>query len=246
MGKRLAVMQPTFLPWLGYFALMDAVDVFVLLDDVQFSKQSWQSRNRIKGSNGPVMLSLPVSRAQSKPLIMDTELAATGFERKLMATIRGCLGKAPHFAKVDALLDQAFQKAGGKLAALNTWIIREMAALTGIDTPVTLASETGVPGGEKSDRLLALTRSASATTYVSPPGSFAYLDAANPFPGSGIELRYFAYEHPEYPQAFGPFTSHMAAIDALAQVGPEGFLELARSGIRPPLTHDALKEMSHD
>ena len=111
---RVAIMQPTFLPWLGYFALIGSVDHFVFLDDVQFSKQSWQSRNRIKGPNGPVMLSLGISRAKSKPVIADVELAQTGFEGKLIASVKGALGPAP-FAELLILESVAGSLIGSAL-----------------------------------------------------------------------------------------------------------------------------------
>lgn len=227
-------MQPTFLPWLGYFALIAQADRFVFLDDVQFSKQSWQSRNRIKGPNGEVMLSLSVARKPSKPLIMDAKLAETGFETKLLKTVQSCLGKAPYYPLVADILDQGFAKIPQGLSAVNRSIITAIAQATGIGTPMVLASESGIPGGEKSDRLLAFCEALGASHYLSPVGAYGYLSADNPFATSSVTLGFQSFRHPAYPQFFGAFQSHLAAIDALAHVGPDGFLPLVRSGIQPP------------
>ena len=231
---RLAIMQPTFLPWLGYFALIEQADVFVFLDDVQFSKQSWQSRNRLKGPEGEVLVSLPVARKPSKPLIKDAKLADTGFEVKLAKTVRSLLGRAPYGALVAEIVDQALTLRDQGLSAVNRAIIAAITGAAGIDTRLLLASETGVPGGEKSERLLALCRALGADAYLSPVGSYAYLAAGNPFAGSEVTLEFQHFAHPTYPQLFGPFQSHLSALDALAHVGPQGFRALVRSGIHPP------------
>ena len=90
--KSVAIMQPTFMPWIGYFALLDAVDVFIFLDNVQFTKPSWQMRNFLSGTDGPVLLSLSIARKPSKPLICDTRLAENGFEVKLIKKIAEVVG----------------------------------------------------------------------------------------------------------------------------------------------------------
>lgn len=232
-----AIMQPTFLPWLGYFALIDAVDQFVFLDDVQFSKQSWQSRNRIKGPDGPVMLSLGVARKPSKPLIHEARLAETGFETGLMKTIAANLGRAPHYDLVADIVARGFSDAGGSLCALNTGIIRGICKAVGISTPVHMASDMNVPHEDtKSGRLIAMCRVLGADTYLSPVGSYDYLADEDLFSNSPVELRFLNYTHPTYPQSYGAFLSHMAAIDALAHVGAEGFLPLVRSGVGPAYT----------
>lgn len=242
----LAIMQPTFLPWLGYFALMDQADHFVFLDDVQFSKQSWQSRNRIKGPDGPVMLSLGVARKPSKPLIKDAKLANTGFEAKLQKTIQANLSKAPHYALVAQLLEEGFAGAHGSVSILNRLLITKIATLTGIDTSVSLASEADVAGGDKAVRLLDFCHRFSATTYLSPVGSLDYLSQNNPFAQSDVTLAFQNFNHPVYPQQFRGFQSHMAAIDALAHVGIDGFLPLVRSGLAAPLSITDLERIPNE
>jgi hypothetical protein len=230
----LAIIQPTFLPWIGYFALMEQADLFVFLDDVQFSKRSWQRRNRLKGPQGEVLLSLPVAPKPSKPLISEARLADTGFEGKLLKTLQHTLGRAPHYPLVAGIVEQGLALREHGLSAVNRAIITAIAQATGIATLLPLASASGVLGGEKSDRLLAFCHTLGASDYLSPVGSYAYLAASNPFAGSDVRLGFQHFTHPTYPQLFGPFQSHLSALDALAHVGADGFRPLVRSGIHPP------------
>lgn len=226
---RVAIMQPTFLPWLGYFALMDAVDTFVYLDDVQLSRQSWQTRNRLKGPQGEVMLSLPVARAPSRPLIHEAQLADRGHLRKMRRTIAMLLGRAPHFDVVDAILDAGFARAEDGLCPLNIALVEGIAAAAGITTPRLCASSLGLGTDERGSRLRAICEHLGAATYVSPPGAEGYLAEDAPFGGTAIALRFFEYAHPEYPQFHPPFLPFMAAIDALAHVGGDGMRALVRT-----------------
>jgi hypothetical protein len=242
-----AIMQPTFLPWVGYFGLIDRVDTFVLLDDVQFSKQSWQSRNRLKGANGEVLISLPISKsADSGPLISSTRIVRGAFERKLINTIRACLGRAPYFDEVLGLMERVLESPLETVGQFNELIIKEVNSLVGIETTVTRSSDLNVPPDSKTERLHKLCTRLGASTYLSPPGSFDYLDQSNTFRAGGVELRYFNYLHPEYAQLFPPFTGYMSGIDALANVGRRAFLPLIRSGCGADQTADDFREMRNE
>jgi len=232
---QVAIMQPTFLPWLGYFALIDRVDRFLYLDDVQLSRQSWQTRNRLKGPQGPVMLSLPVARKPSLPMIQEARLADTGFERAMMITARHLLGRAPFAPLALSILEQGLNTAGGNLATLTITMIEAICTATAITTPRNRTSHMTVPSGDKIARLVALCRAAGAAAYLSPMGAADYLEGDTAFAAAGIDLGFFNFEHPVYPQSFPPFLGHMSALDALAHVGPDAFLPLIRSGIRPDL-----------
>jgi hypothetical protein len=234
---RIAIMQPTFLPWLGYFALMDVVDRFVFLTDVQFIKRSWQRRNNIKGPNGPVMLSLPVASKPSRPMIHEARLADTPFGPKLLATLDGLLGRAPFWDCARALVADSIDQSQGQVAQLNISFITHFAKEIGITTPCVCSAQTSYEiTDNKSDRLLAICRAYGATQYLSPPGSYDYLAVDNPFANTEVALQFFAYDHPVYDQPYGAFVSHMSALEALAYVGPQHLLGLIRSGLRPALS----------
>lgn len=231
----IAVMQPTFLPWLGYFALIHQADDFVFLDDVQFAKQSWQSRNQVAGPNGPVMLTFPVARKPSFPLIRDTLLATRPPVTDLLARIEGSLGRAPFWDVLSPLLERGFALAPNGLAAMNIGFIRELSSVLVLSTRFHRASDLGVPGGEKSNRLLAICQHLGADQYLSPVGSAAYLRMGHSFAEDGTRLRFLNFTHPEYPQRWKPFRPYMSVIDALAWTGPEQTRALILSGIGTPL-----------
>lgn len=236
------VMQPTFLPWLGYFALIAQADDFVLLDDVQLVKRSWQRRNQVAGPNGPVLLSLPVARKPSFPLIHAAMIADHPPVADLIPRIAGALGKAPHWDSVAALLEQGLARAAQGLAALNIGLIRDLAAVMEITTRFHCASGLGIPGDDKADRLLALCQRLGADTYLSPVGSADYLRDGHPFTEDGVRLRFLHFVHPTYAQRWQPFRPYMSVIDSLAWVGPDATRAMIMSGILPPRLLSALPQ----
>lgn len=231
-----AIMQPTYLPWLGYFDLMDTVDAFVFLDSVQFSHQSWQQRNRIRGSNGLQWLTVPVVRKGHHDLmITDVVIAEAGFARAHVRAIELAYSRAPFFDRYfDPLAAEIRAGAGsGRLAVLTTGLIRWIARTFGITTPLATSSELGDVGG-RSARLASLCDSVGATGYLSPPGSAEYLHAERAtFDDAGIAVELQHYEHPVYAQVYEPFLPQAAAIDLLFNAGPEA-LQILRGGRRTP------------
>lgn len=231
--KTAAIMQPTFLPWLGYFALMKESDVFVFLDDVQFVKRSWQCRNQIKGPDGTVMLSLSIKK-NKRDLIKYIEFNESEFERKMFKTIAGCLGNAPFFPLVENILQEAVANSQGSLCKLNVSLISAFSDVLGIKTLRVLSSDLGVSPGEKSDRLLEICKVVGANKYLSAVGSAEYLATYNPFEKSEVNLDFFQFEHPVYTQQFSGFHSHLSIVDALANLGPDAVMSIINDGVQKP------------
>lgn len=239
--RNAAIMQPTFLPWLGYFALIDAVDRFVFLDDVQFSKQSWQCRNRVLGPNGPVILGLPIARKPSKPLILNARLADLPVPDDILSRAQGCLGRAPHWALVEQILSDGLSHTESGLAAINIELIIRLAEVLGLHADFSRASQLLPAPGDKSERLLTICNALEVKEYLSPMGALDYLTEVNPFSEATVRLRFQTFEHPIYAQRWGEFTSHMSVIDALAYLGPDATAALIRSGTKAPRTIDDVK-----
>ena len=229
---KVAIMQPTFLPWLGYFGLMQSVDVFVYLDDVQFSKQSWQSRNYIKSRNGKLLISLKVQKASLQTTIHKIKLADDGNQGKILMSIEHCMRQTAHYEQVHSIVKNGFNECQGGLVDLNIGIIEEIAKISGINTKIVKASTLGVRHGERVTRLVEICKEVGADTYISPIGAQDYLHGDTSFNEAGIKFHFMNYEHPEYPQLFPPFIPYIGAIDALANVGPSTFAKLAKSGIK--------------
>ena len=227
-----AIMQPTFLPWLGYFGLMQSVDVFVFLDDVQFSKQSWQSRNYIKSRNGKLLVSLKIQKASLQTTIQEIKLADDGNQGKILASIEQCLGQAPYYKLANSIVKKGFNECHSSLAGLNIGIIEEIAKVSDIKAKIVKSSALGVGRGGRVTRLVEICKEVGADTYISPIGAQDYLHGDNSFQEAGIKLHFMNYEHPEYPQLFQPFVPFIGSIDALANVGPSTFAKLAKSGVK--------------
>ena len=224
---KIVITQPTCLPWLGYFQLIAEADIFVFLDTVQFERQSWQSRNKIRSLDGCVQwISTPVVSAPLSTLIKDIDLASNAaiVFRKQYKTIRQALSKAPHFPEVDDLLVEHFDVSSipSKLADLNIRFIQKTANAMGLtSTRFVRASDLSVTG-ERESLLISICKELGADYYYSNAGSACYLEACRYlFQDSGIELAYQDWIHPEYTQLSYPFESHLSCVDAIASVGLE-------------------------
>lgn len=236
-------MQPTYLPWIGYFALMDMADVFVFLDDVQLAPRSWQVRNRIKRQDGDeLMLSVPVRRSAARDdlLIKDAEFGDDGrWESKHLKSFEHSYKRAPYFADAMSIFEPIMKSHGPKLCDLTIGIIAAVADRVGIGTKRRLrSSEIAEKSSDRRDRLVDICAHVGADIYVSPPGSAGYLDesdGAAQFMARGIDLRYQSYEHPVYPQINGAFRSHMCILDLIANVGVADAAKVIRGGTRPLL-----------
>ena len=234
---KVAISQPTYLPWLGYFDLIDQVETFVLLDTVQFEKRSWQQRNRIKAQGGLSLLTVPVAvKGRFEQRIKDVEIESPYFVRKHLGSIETNYRRAPFFEKYFAELAGILEAcvAGTRLADLNIQLVKWLCRTLGVATPLVLASE--IPQeGTRSELLLSICRKLKADSYLSALGSADYLlEDVHEFSAAGIEVLFQHYEHPTYRQQFPPFSSHTSAIDLIFNEG-EGSLEILRSGRKAAL-----------
>ena len=235
MGKICFISQPTFLPWLGWFDLADQSDVMVLLDDVAFSKQSWQQRNRIRTRNGLEFLTVPVkSSGRLGQMILDCELADQPFSKKMITTFQANYANAPFFADFIEELAATIE-AGvdtGSLVELNCAVITWMANKLEVTTPMIRASALGA-GGERGEHVAAICECVGADRYLSPAGAEDYLiEDKAAFDQRDISVMLHVYEHPEYVQSFDPFMPYACALDLIFNVGPVA-AEVMRSGRRP-------------
>lgn len=235
---KIAIAQPTYLPWLGYFDLVDKVDRFVLLDTVQFEKRSWQQRNRIKIPGGLQWLTVPVlSRGQQAQRIVDVEIEKAEFWRDHLRTVELNYRRAPFFHQYYPVLSGLLrsQSSGLRLSELTIGLLRWFADVMQIKTPILRSSELPVQG-KRTELLASICSWSEATTYLSPLGSADYLLEELPLlTHRGIDVLFQHYEHPEYRQLFPPFQPYASVLDVLFNEG-ENALQIIRSGRRPPFT----------
>ncbi len=218
----LAAHQPQYLPWLGYFAKMDRADVFVLLDSVQFKKNEWQNRNRVRGAAGSQWLTVPV-RHRFRQRIHEVQIAGDGWQRKHRATLEQSYARLPFMEKEADLLDALYGRPWRTLSSLNVECVRLLAERFSIETPIRLSSEIdGVPDDQADDRLIALCRALGADTYLAGAGGQAYMDLAR-WESAGLQVVFQEFHHPRYPQGREPFLPALSAVDLLFACGRDGF-----------------------
>ena len=223
-------MQPTYLPWLGYFAMMDKADVFVFLDSVQFVRRSWQQRNRIKTVNGTQLLTVPViKKGLRNQIICETKIDhSKRFVRQHKKAIELAYTKAPFFTDYSVGLLDKLQKYNDCLSDYNIDIISWLCKQFSINSTLMRSSSLGV-SGEKSDLLCNICQAVEADLYLSALGSKIYLERAEAFKNAGISIAYNEFDHPTYPQLYGPFVPFLSAIDLLFNVGVNS-IETIRAG----------------
>ncbi|NDJ26720.1 hypothetical protein DMB95_02230 [Campylobacter sp. MIT 12-8780] len=173
---KIAIMQPTFLPWLGYLKMIQSVDAFVFLDCVQFEKRSWQSRNKIKLHGKEHTLSLSCHKAPQSTLIKDINLLDDDkYKLCLLKTIEHAYSKSVNFHTYEKILRKALFSFSS-LCDFNIFLISQFCKDLNIQTPLLKASDMSLSGAKKEKLLLEICLKLKATHYLSPPGSKVYLD----------------------------------------------------------------------
>ena len=220
-SKRVVVLQPSYLPWLGYFDQLYKSDVFVLYDDVQYDKHGWRNRNRIKTDTGPLWLTVPVlTHGQGLPTNRDARIdARQPWARKQLQALRVNYAKAPAFGEVFAGLEPVLQRPWTHLIDLNRAVLETLCRLLGLTRPILLSSELDVPG-QKTERLIAICRTLGADRYLTGDAASEYLDETQ-FAANDIRVEYNHYRHPVYAQLHGEFVPYLSVVDLLMNHGRE-------------------------
>jgi len=211
---RVAIHQPNFLPWIGYFYKMASCDLFIYLDDVQFTKNSYQNRVKIKTPQGGQWLTLPVLQNFGQ---LTNEVKINNKENwrdKHLRTLEMNYKKTPGFPAVYDLIKRVYEcQEWSVMSDLNIALIEEVATFIGLKTPRIKSSELAV-SGSSTDRLVNLVKKFNGTTYLSGSGGSKYQEEAL-FTAQGIEVHYSDFIHPVYPQPWGEFIKGASIVDFL-------------------------------
>ena len=211
---RAAIIQSSFLPWKGYFDIIHEVDVFVFLEDVQYTKHDWRSRNRVKTPGGSRWLSVPVKGGTGQRLCDAKIDYAQDWMKKHLNTIHHSYAAADYYHCYGDEIFSILSKPFVTLSALNIALIKKLSSLLGIETPLLCSRDMRVEGS-KDDRLIALCEQVGANCYLSGPSARAYI-IPEKFAKAGIRLEYKDYAgYPEYRQPWGPFDHFVSVIDLL-------------------------------
>jgi hypothetical protein len=222
VNKKLALVQSNYIPWKGYFDLINLVDEFVLFDDVQYTRRDWRNRNRIKTSNGTKWLTIPVEvKGKYFQKINETVISDPDWNRLHWKTITHSYSKAPFFQQYRERLEDLYRGATDKyLSRINHRFIVAICEILGITTKISWSMDFNLVG-DKTERLVYLCKQASATKYISGPAAKAYLNE-NLFAGEGIAVAYIDYSgYPEYQQLYPPFDPRVSIIDLILNEGPD-------------------------
>ncbi len=228
---RVTIHQPQFLPWLGYFDKIDQADVFVALDTVQYKKNEWQNRNRIRTAQGWQWLTVPVHYSFGQRISEVRIDETSDWRARHLRALALSYGKAPFHQRYARGLEHLYRESTDHLATLSLATIRWLLRCLGITTPLRLASQMTLRE-EPTERLIDICRAVGATRYLAGAGAQAYVDVAR-FEASGIELEIQEFHSPTYPQCYAPFISGLSAVDLLLNCGDHALARLRESRCSP-------------
>lgn len=218
--KRIAILQSNYIPWKGYFDIINSVDEFVIYDEVQYTKNDWRNRNLIKKPGGLMWLTIPCRRERLNQIIKDTRIYSRFWYRKHLNALYLNYASAPAFEEMIPKIKEWYVSASEKkyISDINTHFIRAITEFLGIKTIIT-SSEDYNACGDRSGKLVDICRKAGATEYISGPSSRNYLNE-NEFKAYGIKIKYFDYTgYPAYEQIHSPYAERVSIIDLILHKG---------------------------
>lgn len=233
---KIAVMQPTFNPWLGYFDLIEYVDLFVFFDTVQLNQQSWQTRNKLKVQGQELLFSIPIIKDKSKKelLIKDTLINFNKFDfrKKLTRTIEQSYKKSEYFDEVNRFIQELISFETESLSQYNINLILKISKKLNFNTEIIVLSETNYTTEcSKGDLVLDICKYFNTTDYISPLGSKEYLNnALEEFGSVNINIEYQYYKHPIYKQLGKEFLPYIGIFDLLYNEGFESSSQIIKNG----------------
>lgn len=226
-----AIHQPQYIPWLGYFGKMMLADAFVLLDTVQYVKNEWINRNRLRTPQGWQWLTVPVEYRFPQTILETHINHRVAWQRKHGKTLQQLYGKAPFFSDYSGYFEDLYEKSWDSLTTLNVEIIGYLMKRLGISIPVYRAAEMDILDRNPTGRLIEICRQLGATTYLSGAVGRDYLEIEQ-FEQAGLRLRFQAFQPPVYEQVFPGFEAGLSVVDLLFCQGEENARRLIASDNR--------------
>lgn len=227
---QVAIMQPYFLPYIGYFQLINAVDLFIVYDNIEYTKKGWITRNRILQNGKDALFSLPLRRDSDYLNVRDRQLAADFDRDKLLRKIKGAYRSAPYLAPTIAVIEQIINNKEVNLFHFLRDSIEKVCQRLEITTMIRTSSDLPIDQSLKNqDKVLALCDAAGATTYVNAIGG-VNLYSADAFQARNIHLKFLRSKPLEYPQFDNAFVPWLSIIDVMMFNSPERIREVICSG----------------
>jgi hypothetical protein len=225
-----AVHQPQYLPWVGYFDKMRRADVFCYLNDVQYKKNEWQNRNRIKTAQDWQWLTVPV-RYRFPEKINEVQINnTTNWCKKHLQALITNYSRAPYFKAYISIFEDIFSKEWELISELNIHLIERLRETLQLQEKTTIISSEFNLREEPTDRLIDICKSLGADTYLAGQGAAGYMNVAR-FEENGLKVITQDVKHPVYPQLFKDFQSHLSIVDLLFNCGPESLKIISEANV---------------
>lgn len=222
MTKTAVILQSNYIPWKGYFDMMNRADAFVIYDHVQYTKDDWRNRNQIKTKDGPLWLTIPIRVKGLYPFpINQAQVADKSAVRKHWRTIQQTYARAPHFDGYRDLFEAAYNdiRQEPMLSKINHRLLLAVRDALGVTTSIHWDSEFEF-GENKTGKLVSICQQLGADTYLSGPAAKAYMDMGQ-FDAAGIAVKWMTYDgYPAYEQPYPPFEHGVSVLDLIFSTGP--------------------------
>ncbi len=234
-NKTVAILQSNYIPWKGYFDMINSVDEFVFYDDVQYTRRDWRNRNKVKTKDGLLWLTIPVDvKGKYLQKIRETKIVGKDWARSHFDTFAHHYRHAPEFERYVDTLAELYKTAAEieYLSEVNFLFIQKICQLLGIKTSLRWSHEFDLADG-KSERLLSVCQQLGASKYVSGPAAKDYLDCEL-FTANNMEVEWYGYAgYPEYRQLHEPFDHSVTILDLLLNCGADSvkYMKIA-TGVR--------------
>ena len=228
--KKAIITQSNYIPWKGYFDAINSVDVFVVYDEMQYTKRDWRNRNKIKTPNGLKWLSIPVNvKGKFNQKINETLVSDPSWNKKHWSTIKQVYSKAPHFKENKDFFENLYLSSTlENLSEINLYFIKAINTLLGITTPIIRSKDLELKG-DKTEKLLNICLDLSVTDYYSGPAAKNYMELSL-FEDKNINVHWFDYSgYPEYTQMHGDFEHGVTILDLIFNEGIEGCKQKMKS-----------------
>ena len=222
MQKKIIITQSNYIPWKGYFDGINTADLFVVYDEMQFTRRDWRNRNIIKTAQGPKWLTIPVDvKGKYLQKISETRISDSSWNQQHWQTIQDAYGKTPFFKQYKDFFADLYNSATSEwLHEVNVHFLHGICDLLGIKTEFA-DSASFTLAEDRNERLLNIAKELEATDYYSGPAAKAYMNT-DFFTEAGINVHFFDNSgYPEYPQLFPPFEHAVSILDLIFNTGPE-------------------------
>ncbi|MHC4726119.1 MAG: WbqC family protein [Planctomycetota bacterium] len=216
---RVTILQPNYIPWRGYFDFFKQSDLFVIYDDVQYTRHDWRNRNTIKMPMGALWLTVPVQSKgciKNNLLVKDAKICGTKWIRKHLGSMEAAYKKAPYFEEVYYIISGCIEQGYELLIDLNMSLIRAVLRYLGIECRIKYSSDLDIECEGKTERIVKILKSVGATEYLTGTMARGYIDERK---FKNIKIVWHDYQPKEYPQLWGDYVPNLSIVDTLFNCG---------------------------